>query len=482
MHDPIGPKDRAEAIALHRAMIIGALAKAQLAHGELACELRTLSKKRFRRPGDKLSRRYGVSTLERWLYDYREGKLDALRPWRRKDAGRGRALTAPQRELLIDIRAEHRNASVPLILRTLVLAEVFEPSTASPQTVRRLYREVGLLRLSRAEVQGDASDDRQRLRWQTSQVCSLWHGDVCHALRITSDNGRSTPALIHALLDDHSRYIPRLEVRATEQEQEMLEVLANAVREHGSPDTLYLDNGPTYSGDILALVCERLGIHLLHARPRDAQARGKGERLFRTMREQCIDHIHGAASLHDVYVRLLAWREQYHRTPHSSLMGRTPEQVWLEGIQSTAHQLREPLSEEQLRQAYLVRSSRRVRKDSTLDIDGKLYEVDAAWLAGRQVTLVRSYLAPDEPHLLFEDRRIPLHLADPQKNARRRRKAPKKREVTSPTVHFRPADVALDAMLGRASTPKKKKVPGVNYKCATRRGEVIVAGQKDDDR
>lgn len=461
MHDPVGPKDRAEAIALHRAMIIGALAKSKLSHGELARELRALSKRRYRRPGDKLSRTYGVSTLERWLYDYREGGLSALRPWRRKDAGRGRALTAEQRELLLAIRAEHRNASVPLILRTLVLAKVFSPDTASPQTVRRLYRQSGLPRLSRIAVQGQASDDRQRLRWQTSHVCALWHGDVCHALRINSGTKRPMTALVHALLDDHSRYIVRLEVRPTEQELEMLELLANAVREHGTPDTLYLDNGSTYRGDVLALVCERLGIHLLHPRARDPQARGKGERLFRTMREQCVDHIHGASTLHDVCVRLLAWREQYHRTPHASLMGRTPEQVWLEGTQSHDHQLREPVSEQQLRQAYVVHSTRRVRKDSTLDIDGQLYEVDAAWLAGKTATLVRSYLAPAEPYLLFEDRRLSLHLADPLTNGRRgRRKAPKKREVTSPSVHFRPADAALDAMLGRAVTPPRKKDGG----------------------
>ena len=449
MNEPVAPKDRAEAIALHRAMIIGALAKAQLAHGERTTELRKLARKRFRRPGDKVSRRYSVATLERWLYSYRKGGLEALRPWRRNDAGRGRSLTDEQRELLIAIRKEHRNASVPLILRTLELAKVFEPGTVSPQTVRRLYREVGLTRLSRAELYGDESEGRQRLRWQAPHVCSLWHGDVCHVLRITNDKGASIMALVHALLDDHSRYIPRLEVRATEKEQDMLEVLANAIREHGAPDTLYLDNGPTYSGNVLALVCERLGIHLLHARPRDAQARGKGERLFRTMREQCIDHIHGATSLHDVYVRLLAWREQYHRTPHSSLMGLTPEQLWRDGIHSAEHQLREPVTEEQLRHAYLVRCTRRVRKDSTLSVDGTLYEVDAGWLAGKKVTLVRSYLCPDDPHILFESRRFSLHRADPIKNARRHRKPPKKREVTSPTQNFRPADVALDAMVGR---------------------------------
>jgi len=132
------------------------------------------------------------------------------------DAGRGRALTAEQRELLLDIRAEHRNASVPLILRTLELAKVFEPDTASAQTVRRLYREAGLTRLSRKEAHGDTSEARQRLRWQTSHVCALWHGDVCHALRITDETG-TIHALVHALMDDCSRYIVRLEVRATEQ-------------------------------------------------------------------------------------------------------------------------------------------------------------------------------------------------------------------------------------------------------------------------
>jgi hypothetical protein len=97
-----------------------------------------------------------------------------------------------------------------------------------------------------------------------------------------------------------------------------------------------------------------------------------------------------------------------------------------------------------------------VRKDSTVSIDGALYEVDAAWLAGKRVTLVRSYLGPDEPAVLFEGRRFPLHLADPAKNARRRRRAPKKREVTAPSVHFRPADVALDDMLGTDTARKDR--------------------------
>ena len=44
-------------------------------------------------------------------------------------------------------------------------------------------------------------------------------------------------------------------------------MFVGALRRHGAPDALYLDNGPTYSGDVLRVACERLGVTLLHPRP-----------------------------------------------------------------------------------------------------------------------------------------------------------------------------------------------------------------------
>lgn len=445
--------DRDEALALFRATVIGGLATRELSHGELAAELRALSKKRFRAPGAKVTRRFSVPTLQRWLYRYRAEGLDGLRPRRRSDAGRAKALTDEQRQLLCDIRAEHPSASVPLVLRTLELAGVFPKSLVSAQTVRRLFRQSGLIRATRRSRDGDLEEIRQRLRWQAPHVGSLWHGDVCHAMKLVKlGSGKTTPVLVHAMLDDHSRFIVRLEVRATECEQDMLEAFANAVREHGVPDRLYLDNGATYSGGILPLVCERLGIHLLHARPGDAPARGKMERVFRTMREQCLDHIRSPGALHDVLVRLLAWREQYHQTPHSSLLGKTPGQVWHDGLRDPERPQRTPLTEEKLTNAYRFRTTRRVRKDSTLSVDGTAYEVDAAWLAGKTVQLERSYLVPSELCVVFEGQRFALYPADPVKNASRRREAPKVPSYPT-TTNFRPADVALDHMLGR--TPER---------------------------
>lgn len=448
----LGPSEQ---IALFRATVIGALATRELDRGELRAALLALSKQRFRPPNAPRTRTFSVTTLERWYYAYRRDGLDALTPRRRRDAGRGRALSAAQRTLLLRIRGEHPTASVPVVLRTLELAGAIETGAITPQTVRRLYRQAGLPKLSRKSLDGTLEPERQRLRWQSPYVSALWHADVCHVMKIELGNGKYLPVLVHALLDDCSRYITRLEVRSTEREQDMLEIFANALREHGvAPQQLYTDGGATYTGGVLPLVCERLGTHLLHPRPGDPEARGKGERLFRTMREQCTEHIYGAESLHDVYVRLLAWRDLYHATPHSSLMGRTPAQAWKSGIATLDYQRRPLIDEQRLRQAYRICSTRRVRKDSTVSIDGAVYEVDASWLCGKTVTLERSYLDPSDTHLRFEDKRFPLVLVDPVGNhRRRRRRPPNKMPVVGPSPRpLNPADVALDHMLTSGTT------------------------------
>src|SRR5204862_3776241 len=122
--------------------------------------------------------------------------------------------------------------------------------TASPQVVRKLFAERGLSRIS---AKAAANDDpqqgpRMRLKWQAAHPGALWHGDVCHfALEIVGK-----PVRIHAHLDDASRYVPGIEAFWTEREEDMLALFIDVVRKHGPPDALYLDNGSTYRGEMLA--------------------------------------------------------------------------------------------------------------------------------------------------------------------------------------------------------------------------------------
>jgi transposase InsO family protein len=449
--DKLKPKDHAEAVALFRSEIIGQLTRRDLDRGELQHELRRLSKKRFRPPGSNRTRLYGVSTLERWYYGYKRGGLEALQPRRRSDRGRAQRLTLDQRQLLLDIRREHRSASVPLILRTMVAEGRLEQGAVSPATVRRLYVDEGLDRIPLR----DGNSPRTRLRWQAERPRALWHADVCHGPPIVVDDNKK-PVRIHAIMDDASRYVVALQAMHNERELDMLHIFVRALRRHGGPDALYLDNGSTYRGDVLRLGCERLGITLLHAAPYDPEARGKMERLWRTLRGQCLRYLGERGSLHDVNVRLWAWLDMhYHRAPHAGLFGRTPAAVWGE---AEADPEVDHLDEKTIRQALTVHERRRVRRDNTLSVAGLTFQLDQGFLAGRVVTVAYCMLdEPPEPVVVANDKQYCLHPVDPVHNAKIKR--PPRREDTSgapgpkPTG-FNPPDTLLQQMTGRL--PKKE--------------------------
>lgn len=431
MDDELGPRDAAEEVALFRAQVIGPLlCRGAHEHGELADALRELSQQPVRPPGSAWTRTYSVPTLERWLYAYRAGGLPALRPRRRSDRGHAQQLTDAQRELLLAIRREHPRVSAALILRTLEADGRIDRGAVSESTVRRLFAEHGLDRVSVRQ-----GDREPRRRWEAAAPNALCHGP---ALRV---DGKSVPLRIHAILDDHSRYLVAVEACTTEREVEMLRLLVKALRLHGAPDALYLDNGPTYVGDTLRTACGRLGIGLLHAKPRDPQARGKMERLWRTMREQCLDHLGTQSSLHDVQVRVLAWLSRYYQvTPHASLMGKSPAEVYEAAPVET-------VPEAMLREALIVRARRRVRRDGTLTVAGTDFELDAGYLCGRLVTVGRCLLDPNEPPWVeHEDQRLPLRIVDPRANARRRRRRKRTRRGID-ALDFDPNKARLDELV-----------------------------------
>jgi len=442
------PNDAAEELALFRSEIVGALVRRELSRGELRRELQALSQVRFRPPGSAHTRTYSVTSLQRWYYAYRTGGLAALRPQPRQDRGHGRALPEETRALLCQIRRENPRASATLILRTLVADGRLAANTISPGTVRRLFQQEGLDR----DTLG-TSHTTQRLRWQAEHPSALWHGDVCHGAPLRLPDGRTQPVRIHALLDDATRYVLAIEAFHTERELDMLALLVRTLRRHGLPRALYLDNGATYRGAALRLACERLGTTLLHAKPYDAPARGKMERFWQTLRTGCLDHLGALASLHEVNVRLYAFLDQhYHRAPHAGLMGRAPGMVWQE---RAAERPVDALDEATLCAALTVRVRRRVRKDSTLSLDGEPWEVEAGFLAGRVVTVARSLAELERsPWVEHEDRRIALHRVEPVRNALR----PRARLPEAPprTTPFDPPGALLERAVGRA--PRRVEV------------------------
>lgn len=436
MKEDLKPKDHAEAVALFRAQVLGPVLCIDLGKRELAAMLRELSVRRYLPPGSDVTRTFAVPTLQRWYYRHRAKGLEGLRPETRK-TGSAQGLTDKQRELILAIRREHPSASVPLILRTLEGDGHIEPGQVKQSAVRRLLAEHCLDRKTLAR-----SGKRERRRWQADRPGRLWHADVCYGPNLVV-NGRNVPLRIHALLDDASRYIVRIAARSSEREVEMLELLGGALRLHGKPDGLYLDNGSTYRGEALATACGRLDIALVHAAPYDARARGKMERFWRTLREGCLDFLGELSTLHDVQVRLLAFVDtHYHHAPHAGLMGQTPAKLW-------ATRAMKPMAESELHDALIVRGRRHVRSDGTVSVGGIDWEVEDGWLAGRKVVVARSLADTDAaPWVEHDDKRMALRVVDPRANAHRRRK-PHRAKRGIDVVDFDPNRVRVQRMLGK---------------------------------
>jgi transposase InsO family protein len=408
-------QEHAREVAIFRSEIIGSLRHRMLQRGELQQELQTLSQQTYRPPGSVRSQKFSVPTLQRWYYAYKRKGLDGLLPKLRQDRGRGRKLTPELLTLLVDIRRENPEASVPLIVRTLQNIGRMETKESHVATVRRLFVERGL---DRDKMQSQTLQPI-RLRWEASGPNALWHADVCHGPTLQIAGG-AFPLRIHALLDDASRLVLTIAALDHEREEAMLHLLVRALRAHGRPEALYLDNGATYSGDLLRTVCTRLNITLLHAKPYDPQARGKMERFWRTLRAGCLAFVPISTTVPEVQQRLDTFLQQHYQSvPHASLMGQSPLHVYRRSERTGL-----PVDEPTLRQALTVRLRRRVRNDTTLSIKGKLFELEQGYLAGTIVTVGSCLLdgSPLAPWVEHEGRRFPLHPCDPKGNSGRRRK------------------------------------------------------------
>lgn len=439
----LSPTSAAEAVAVFRHGIIGSLTQAQLERGQLQKALQQLSAQRFRPPGAQSTRQYSVATLERWYYAWQQQGLEGLTPRPRSDKGRALSLPAEVRQLLLDIRREYPHASVPVILRTLEADGRMDKAQVSATTVRRLFTEAGLDKVGLRE----GTSSKTRLRWQAERPMALWHGDVCHGPTLQVQ-GKGRPLRIHALLDDASRYVVSLEALHTEREVDMLGVLVRALRRHGKPDALYLDNGSTYRGETLATACSRLGVSLLHARPYDPEARGKMERFWRTLREGCLDFLGSLSSLHEVNVRLWSWLdEHYHRAPHAGLLGSCPQRAFDDLRPAPVD-----FDEAALRNALTVRSRRRVRRDTSVRIAGRDWELEAGHLVGRIVTLCQCMVdLSEKPWVEYEGRRYEVHPVNPVHNSRRERpwRKPHLDESAPLPPAFDPPKALLDKALGK---------------------------------
>jgi putative transposase len=369
-----------QALALFRYGLIAEFIQLPAGSRGLYARLREKANAEYTIPGTTRTR-VAPETLRHWLKDYRRGGFDALLPKARTDQGRSRALPQALCDALLSLKDEQPGLSIPQLIRTLRQSGAAPASVPLPaSTVHRLLSRAGLMHKPPAQPSG-----QDRRRFAFAQAGELWMSDVMHGPSVAvPGRGRRKTYLI-AFLDDATRVVPYCAFACSENTQAFLPVFKQALLRRGLPQRLYVDNGANYRSQHLALVCARLGVALIHARPYQPQGKGKMERWFRTARAQLLSRLAPADtdSLETLNRRLWAWVEgEYHLTPHRGLEDQTPLDRWA----MSADQVRLPGPGLDLDALFLFEAKRRVQRDRTVSLNGTLFEADAA-LVGQVVTL-----------------------------------------------------------------------------------------------
>jgi hypothetical protein len=223
---------------------------------------------------------------------------------------------------------------------------------------------------------------KDRRRFSFEMASELWMSDVMHGPAVIVA-GRQRKTYLIAIIDDATRLVPYAAFALCETASAFLTVLEQAIRRRGVPKRIYVDNGSAFRAQQLSMVCAKLGITLIHARPYTPQGKGKMERWFRTVRLQLLPTLQpeDKKSIDAINRRLWAWVEgEYHRNPHRGLEGETPADRWA----THSEDVRFPPDD--LSELFLFEQKRRVQADRTVALDGIAYEVDAT-LVGETVVL-----------------------------------------------------------------------------------------------
>lgn len=374
--------ERAEQVALFRYGLISDLVHP--AAGDetrrLYDRLREKAAKSYCIPGSRRTH-VAVETLRDWLGAYKAGGFEALRPKARADIGHARAIPQAVSDRLVHLKDEHRDWSVAMVIAAVQSDSAEAKATALPvSTVHRL--------LSRAGVMGKRPEEptsKDRRRFAYERAGELWMSDVMHGPAVGVGGRRKQKTYLIGFLDDATRVVPYAAFALSENTGAFLPVLRQAIQRRGVPLRLFVDNGAAFRSHHLSLVCARLGVTLIHARPYAPQGKGKQERFFRTARMRLLSTLGEAdlGSLDALNRRLWAWVEgEYHQTPHKGIDGLTPLDAWA----MRSGEVRGVGPELDLREMFLLEAKRRVRADRTVSLDGIVYEVDAS-LVGEKVTL-----------------------------------------------------------------------------------------------
>ncbi len=323
--------------------------------------------------------RISRSTILRWIRLYKKGngKLESLYPKTRSDKGESRKMDEETIDSLVCLRKEMPKATVKGLIRKMNERELMSPSIRL--NISGVYRVLKQKNLMNPE----APKPEDRRKFEAELPNDLWQSDVMHGPRVMIC-GKLRKTYLIAIIDDHSRLISHGEFYLSEGLASWLAALEQALLTRGLPRKLYVDNGSAYRSKHFEHICASLGIALIHARPYKPQGKGKIERFFRTVRGDFIP-THPVKTLENLNTGFADWINTVY---HERIHGGTKQSPFARFAGKMECVRTAP---DNLKDHFRKTVHRRVAKDRTLSLNGRLYEAPVPLIGVRVEVLYHDH-------------------------------------------------------------------------------------------
>ena len=354
----------------------------RLGYGEKERLLAEKAVRTYDIPGSSQTR-VSRSAMLSWIAAYRKGghRVEALKPKRRDDLGSFRSLDTAVRMEIKRLKQENSYYTVPVIIKKLKLGKVIGPADIVNKAT--IYR---FIKQHCQAVSVDEGVDRRRFEAEHSN--DIWQCDVLHGPMVQVDGQASLQkAYLLAILDDHSRLIVHAGFYLSENFETLKIGLREAISRRGIPQKFYVDNGACYRAEDLDRILACLGIALSHSRPYKPQGRGKIERWFKNIRTSLLPLLpREPLTLVALNERLAVFVDEYNNAEHSAIQT-SPYKRYRDNLACVRP------APERLMDYFRNAEYRRVKKDRTVQLHSRVFEVSAK-LIDQTVELL---FHPDRP-------------------------------------------------------------------------------------
>jgi transposase InsO family protein len=400
-------------------------------------------------------RKISKRSIYRWLDAFKRHGFEGLLPKARGRTEDSMALSRALLDYFVEQKKADPRASIPeLIKRARVLGLIQPRELVNRVAVWRALNRRGIDTCHR---KSQKANDCRRYAYPHRMDMVLCDGKHFRA----GINRVRRVALFY--LDDCTRNVLNAVVGTSETTTLFLRGLFETIRTYGFMSALYVDRGSGFMAHDAVDVLRKLNVLFIHGSKGYPQGRGKIERFNRTAFEQAIRFLNANpevdADCGSLEQRLRHYiRHQYAEAPHEGLDNSCP----LDCFQNDTRSLRFAQSMEELQQAFVLHTTRRVSFDNVISLNSVAFEVPRGH-AGARIELHRNVL-DDSVRIAHEGRLVRIMPVDLHANARdSRANGPRDDGASSPLppkscsqmVFEKDFKPVVDAQGGYSGTPHK---------------------------